>query len=107
MSSRVKAAALLLAGFFLFSGPVHAQELANLTGRVVNAGGEPAVDAEVRILALGLRVPVGESGQFMASDLPPGEYLLEASSLRFGQSVQRVLIEAGQTVSLILNHKLK
>lgn len=97
-----KTGALLLAGLLLLSVPAHSQEMANLSGRVVNAGGEPASDAEVRIRALGLRVPVGESGQFLVPDLPPGEYLLEASSLRFGQKVQRVAVQAGQTVSVIL-----
>ena len=77
------------------------QELADLTGRVVNAGGEPVVDAEVQILSLGQRVPVGESGQFTFADIPPGEYLVEASSPRFGQSVERVLVQAGETVSVL------
>ncbi len=77
------------------------QELANLTGRVVNAGGEPVVDAEVQLLSLGQRVSVGESGQFTFAGIPPGEYLVEASSPRFGQSVERVLVQAGETVSVL------
>jgi iron complex outermembrane receptor protein len=79
-----------------------AQELGNLTGRVINAGGGPATDAEVRILALGLRVEVGESGQFTFPGIPQGEYLVEASSARFGESVERILLLAGQTVSVML-----
>jgi iron complex outermembrane receptor protein len=78
------------------------QESADLAGRVVNAGGEPATDAEVRIPALGLRSSVGESGQFTFLDLPPGEHLLEASSPRFGHSVDRIRLQSGQTVTVLL-----
>jgi iron complex outermembrane receptor protein len=79
-----------------------AQELSDLTGRVINSGGEPATDSEVRILALGLGETVGESGQFTFADIPPGDYLVEASSPRFGQAVERVLVQAGETVSVML-----
>jgi iron complex outermembrane receptor protein len=78
------------------------QQPGAITGRVVNASGEPAVDAEVRVLALGLRVPVGESGQFTFTPVPPGDHLLEASSPRYGQSVDRVEVRDGQTLTITL-----
>jgi iron complex outermembrane receptor protein len=93
---------VLLALLAVFVGQGYAQSLGNLTGRVVNAGGEPATDAEVRVPALGLRVTTGESGQFTLTGLPQGDHLLEASSPRFGQSVERVAVRAGETVTLIL-----
>lgn len=79
-----------------------AQETASLSGRVVNAGGQPATDAEVRVPALGIRVAVEESGQFILAGLLPGDYLVEAFSPRFGQAVERVPVGAGQTVTLLL-----
>ena len=83
--------------------PVVAQETATITGRVVNAGGAPATDAEVSILSLGLRIQVGESGQFTFFAIPVGEYVIEASSPRFGQALERVPLRVGETVTLLLD----
>ena len=82
--------------------PLGAQTLGSLTGRVVTADGSPAEDARVRVMALGRRVPVNESGVFLFEEIPSGSYLVEAVSPRFGQAVERFQVLAGQTVSVIM-----
>lgn len=91
---------LALLGFTVQGGK--AQELGGLTGRVVNADGDPVTDAVVRIGALGKRTLVGESGQFSLLDLPAGSHLVEAASLRFGNSVERFQVLPGEIVTILL-----
>lgn len=83
-------------------GPLHAQNLGTLTGRVLTADGSPAEDARVRVMALGRRLPVNESGFFLFEAIPSGSYLVEAVSPRFGQAIERFEVLAGQTVSVLL-----
>ncbi len=102
---RKRPSALPLVSFLLFLGsltPLGAQTLATLTGRVLTADGSVADDARVRIMALGRRVAVNESGLFLFEDVPSGSYLVEAESPRFGHSVERFQVLAGQTVSVLL-----
>lgn len=83
-------------------GEVWAQATGALTGRVTAADGTPATDAQVRLQDLARRVAVGESGQFALLDLPPGSFLVEATSPRFGRAVERVEIVAGSTTTISL-----
>jgi iron complex outermembrane receptor protein len=97
---------LSLVGLMILPGlcptQVASQGTGTLTGRVVTADGSVANDALVRVLALGRRVPVTQSGMFLFQDLPAGSYLVEAESPRSGQSVRRFQVLAGQTISVLL-----
>ncbi len=95
---------LLALAVLIASGPsaLWAQATGALTGRVTAADGTPATDAQVRLQDLGRRVAVGESGQFALLDLPPGSFLVEATSPRFGRAVERVVIVAGSTTTISL-----
>jgi iron complex outermembrane receptor protein len=80
-----------------------AQETAGtLTGRVVTADASAAEDAWVRVMSLGRRVQVNESGFFLLENLPAGSYLVEAESPRSGRAVERFQVLAGQTISVLL-----
>jgi iron complex outermembrane receptor protein len=98
----IAVALFLLLSPWPFLPAAHAQEKGSLVGRVVTAGGEPVTDAQVRVVALGIRTAVGESGQFALLDLPPGEHLVQALSPRYGQAVERLSVSAGATVSVLL-----
>ena len=89
---------LLVVGVF----PLSAQETGTVQGRVVNADGGLVTDALVRVVSLGARVPVDSSGIFIITDVPPGNYLAEAESPRFGHGLERFQLGAGQTVSVLL-----
>lgn len=93
---------LFLVPFPGLTSPLGGQTLGALTGRVLTADGSPAEDARVRVMALGRRVAVNESGFFLFEDLPSGSYLVEAVSPRFGQAIERFQVLAGQTVSVLL-----
>ena len=95
---------LLALAVLIASGPgaLWAQATGALTGRVTAADGTPATDAQVRLQDLARRVAVGESGQFALLDLPPGSFLVEATSPRFGRAVERVVIVAGSTTTISL-----
>lgn len=65
-----------------------AQSVGGLEGRVVTSDGSVVVDATVRVMALGRRVAVDDSGFFSFQNLPSGSYLVEAVSPRSGQAVE-------------------
>ena len=89
-----KGAARLLLLFMILAVPALAQA-GSISGRVVTAEGEPVAGAEVLLAELRRRTAAGEDGSFRFDDVPPGEYLLEASSERLGSSVERVTVTAG------------
>jgi iron complex outermembrane recepter protein len=73
-----------------------------LTGKVTTLDGQPVADAEVRIAELNRRTTVDGEGNFRFEDLPAGSYLLEATSKRLGNAVQRVRVAAGGTAQVTL-----
>ena len=73
-----------------------------ITGRVMTAEGQPVAGAEVLLAELRRRTAAGEDGSFRFDAVPPGDYLLEASSERLGSSVQRVSVTAGGTADATL-----
>lgn len=94
----------LVAGALLMGSPreVPAQSTGTIAGQIVNADGEPIRDAEVRIPSLGRHVEVSEAGDFTFPDLPPGSYLVDATSLRSGHATERVEVESGQNVTVTI-----
>jgi iron complex outermembrane receptor protein len=95
-SSFCKGAAWLLLLLLIATVPALAQT-GSISGRVVTAEGDPVAGAEVLLAELRRRTTAGEDGSFRFDAVPPGEYLLEASSARLGSSVQRVSVTAGGT----------
>lgn len=80
--------------------PAAAQEAAAvLSGRVLTPKGDAAVGAEVRVVGLGRHVDTDESGRFRVT-VPPGPYVIEVYSPRFGRAVERVTLAAGAEVTL-------
>lgn len=73
-----------------------------LMGRVVTADASAVDDAWVRVMSLGRRVRVNESGFFLLENLPAGSYLVEAESPRSGRAVERFQVLPGQTISVLL-----
>ncbi|GBC84349.1 putative TonB-dependent receptor [bacterium HR11] len=90
------------------AGWVGAGEAGSVQGRVLTADGRPADDATVRVVQSGRQVPVGSDGTFRLEGLPPGTYLVEAVSPRWGRAVRSVTVKAGETssVELVVSHLL-
>jgi iron complex outermembrane receptor protein len=61
-----------------------------ISGRILTATGEPAAGARVTILELKRRTTAASDGTFRFDNVPPGSYLVEATSARFGYGVERV-----------------
>ena len=94
------AAVLAVALVASFIRPAAAQEAAAvLSGRVLTPKGDAAVGAEVRVVGLGRHVDTDESGRFRVT-VPPGPYVIEVYSPRFGRAVERVTLAAGAEVTL-------
>jgi iron complex outermembrane receptor protein len=66
-----------------------------IAGKVVTASGAPAEAIQVRLVDLRRTSTTDASGSFRFEDVPPGQYLIEASSHRYGRSVTRVEVTAG------------
>jgi iron complex outermembrane receptor protein len=65
--------------------------------------GEAAVDdADVVIPGLGRRVRVDALGRFSFEDVPPGRYVLEAQSVRWGRGLESVDVTPGATVQVTI-----
>jgi iron complex outermembrane recepter protein len=73
-----------------------------IAGRVVSADGTPVAGAEVRVAGIRRRATSGEDGSFRFDSLPPGDYLLEASSSRLGTAVDRIRVAAGAVTDATL-----
>lgn len=66
-----------------------------LNGKVVTATGEPAPGVRVKLIELKRQTVSGDDGAFRFNNLPSGSYLLEATSPRFGQALERVVAGPG------------
>ena len=88
-----------LCGLLAPVAPAAGQEAGSITGKVVSASGAPAEGVQVLLVDLRRRATADVSGTFRFEGVPPGTYLLEAASPRFGRSVSRVAVEAGQEAS--------
>lgn len=65
-----------------------------ITGLVTATDGSAVSDAEVLLVALHRRTSTDADGSFRFAAVPPGDYLLEAKSPRFGSAVARVSVAA-------------
>ncbi len=83
-----------------FAPQAVAQETGSIAGKVTAAGGGPAEAAQVVVVDLRRNTRTDADGRFRFEGVPPGTYLVVAASPRFGRSVSRVEVEAGQEVSL-------
>jgi iron complex outermembrane receptor protein len=103
-----KAAVLPLVLFVFILSPLAARAqtvppvAGTIAGRVVAADGAPVPGAEVRVAELRRRTTSGEDGSFRFEALPPGNYLLEASSPRLGAAVERVRVAPESAVDVTL-----
>ncbi|HSH74473.1 MAG TPA: TonB-dependent receptor plug domain-containing protein, partial [Longimicrobiales bacterium] len=93
--------ASLLAGPLLLVAPiVLAQPLSAQVGRiegVVLVGDAAVDDADVVIAALGRRVRADGAGRFSFDEIPPGTYVVEAISDRWGRAVETIEVRSGAT----------
>jgi iron complex outermembrane receptor protein len=103
MSSLYRAVSFLgaaLAVTLTLASPAGAQEVGSIEGKVVVASRAPAEGVQVVVVDLRRRTVTDSSGAFRFDGVPPGTYLLEASSPRFGRSVARVEVRGEQIASV-------
>lgn len=73
-----------------------------ISGRVLSSAGAPAADAQIRIIDLRRSAPAGADGGFRFENIPPGEYLVEATSPSLGGAIDRIAVSAGETATIEL-----
>ncbi len=79
-----------------------AQKGGHIQGIVYNTAGDLALDAEVRVVGMGLLTKVDEEASFSFSYLPDGAHILEAVSPRWGRGILEVSVKDGQTSEVTL-----
>lgn len=82
------------------SSPLQAQ-----TGSIegtVTTGELGADDADVTVQSLGRRVRADGAGRFSFDRVPPGDYIVEADSPRWGRAVQVVSVRSDETTEVTL-----
>ncbi len=94
--------ALVIGQGIFFQASAQTAAGGGIAGKVTTLDGQPVADAEVRIIELNRRASVDGEGKFRFENVPAGSYLLEASSRRLGNSVQRVRVAAGATAETTL-----
>jgi len=100
--SRRFVAFAVLSATTLLAPRAHAQAQARgtLVGSVKSSGGNQAPDAVVQIVNLRRRASADENGAYRFEDVPAGNYLIQAVSPRYGTSVTRATVQAGQETRL-------
>jgi iron complex outermembrane recepter protein len=68
----------------------------SVTGAVKTPSGEAVPGAKVTLIELKRSTATDDLGAFVFHDVPPGQYLIEAISPRFGNAVGRVDVADGQ-----------
>lgn len=89
--------ALALGLLTLTTGPTLAQENGSIAGRLYTEDGSPVLDATVTVVELRRKTGVDDQGRYRFDGLAPGPYLLQATSERHGEVVERVDVTAGAT----------
>lgn len=84
----------------LFAAPAAAEEKGEISGRVESAAGTPATDARIEILDLHRTVSVDDDATFTFDEVPPGRYLIQAVSVRYGTGLAEVEVGAGETAEV-------
>jgi iron complex outermembrane receptor protein len=79
--------------------PASAQEEGRIEG-VILVGSAPVDDADVLVPGLGRRVRADAAGRFMFDRVPPGRYVVEAQSVRWGRGLATVDVTAGAVASV-------
>ena len=105
MNRHHSASALLIAVVAICSA--HAQVRAGLQGRVLDASGAAVAEARIELIETAtnvrLRTTSSSTGDYVFSNLNPGEYRLEVSAASFKNLVRtRVTIAIGQTAGVDL-----
>jgi iron complex outermembrane receptor protein len=93
---------LAIAFVFSLGTPGFADQPIELTGIVLDAAGDPVVDAEVSLPELRRVTVTDDLGRFEFVDLRLGDYLINISSSRAGGAVQRVTA-GGDPVTITLD----
>ena len=97
---KLAACRLLLAAILVSPLPIVAQDVGTLSGRVITADGEPVTDAILSVAGTSRQVRVDDDGRFTFEDLPAGQQLLNISSTRHNDGVERVEVAADETVEV-------
>jgi iron complex outermembrane receptor protein len=79
---------------------LNAQETGSISGTVLAEDGTPVDDALVTLVDLRRQSSVNTKGAFRFDDLPPGTYLIQVESDRYGSLVERYEVKAGQTTQI-------
>ena len=99
------AVALAIAFLVTLGSPSSANEPAVLAGIVLDAGGDPVVNAEVSLPELRRVTATDDFGRFEFTGLPAGDYLVSVASSRAGGAVQRFVAssEPGDPITITLD----
>ncbi len=79
---------------------LNAQETGSISGTVLAEDGTPVDDALVTLVDLRRQSSVDTKGAFRFDGLPPGAYLIQVESDRYGSLVERYEVKAGQTTQI-------
>lgn len=80
----------------------HAAGGGSITGTVKTHEGVPAAGADVSLVQLRRHVTVDATGAFRFDAVPPGKYLIEIVSPRYGSVVGQVLVKEGEDAEIAL-----
>lgn len=95
-------AALVALALAAFTGSPALAQPGQIAGRVLTPEGEAVDDAEVLLVEPRRRTSTAADGTFTFAEVPPGRYLVEARSPRFGATVERIEVAPGARLEVEL-----
>ncbi len=102
--ARLPGAAVVVAATLTLALPLRAvaqEPSATVSGRIITPAGDAAFGTEVRVVGLGRHVDADADGRFVL-EIQAGTYVLEIVSRRFGRATERIVVQAGEDLELVI-----
>jgi iron complex outermembrane receptor protein len=103
ISHRTLCAIVLALSAFVATGRALAAETGRILGTVKSQEGAAADGAAVTLVQLSRHATADAAGAFQFDAVPPGRYLIEVVSPRYGSAVGQVLVKEGEDATLALS----
>ncbi len=85
---------------FLHASIAHGQSNTRLSGKITNARSAPVAGSTVYLLNTNAGTVSDDRGDFSFSSLPPGEYILQVSSIGYATVYKDIFIKSGENETL-------
>ncbi len=91
---------ITLSLLFILPFAAFSQQIGTVKGRIINGNGRPIANVNVSLSGTRLGDATDSSGSFIISNVPPGEYYLNITSIQFEDKKELIVVKPRQTVTV-------